>query len=124
MAWYVGYGVVAESDERYTPVEVAVSNAGWGRGRGKEKRRDDCSSRAVGELSDLDMTPGQRCQQCRLARCCDGDAHPSPLRQWSRSIEAGICGEDGSPPILTKLSAPTLHLRRLNSNLRYLDTPF
>lgn len=58
MAWYVGYGVVAESDERYTPVEVAVSNAGWGRGRGKEKRRDDCSSRAVGELSDLDMAPG------------------------------------------------------------------
>lgn len=52
MAWYVGWAVVAVSEWRYRP-EVS---SGWtGSGRGSEKRRDDWSNRAVGEVAVLDM---------------------------------------------------------------------
>ena len=40
---------------RYVPVELGVSRAACGSGRGSEKRREDCSRRAVGELYALDM---------------------------------------------------------------------
>lgn len=43
------------SDALYWPVDVAESRGGVGRGRGMENRREDCSRRAGGELSDLDM---------------------------------------------------------------------
>jgi transposase len=46
---------VALSDARWSPVELGVSRAAWGKGRGSEKRRDDCSRRAVGELYALDI---------------------------------------------------------------------
>jgi hypothetical protein len=53
---------VALSEARWSPVELGVSRVAWGSGRGSEKRRDDCSRRAVGELYALDM----------MARGCDG----------------------------------------------------
>jgi hypothetical protein len=46
---------VALSEARWAPVELGVSRAAAGSGRGSEKRREDCSRRAVGELYALDI---------------------------------------------------------------------
>ena len=42
------------SEDRKVP-ETAPLWSGVGSGRGREKRREDCSSRAVGELTAFDM---------------------------------------------------------------------
>lgn len=55
MAWCVGYGSVAVSDDRKMPLDVTPSRLAAGRGGGNENSRDDRSSRAVGELRALDM---------------------------------------------------------------------
>lgn len=46
---------MAVSEPRKMPVEVRESRAGWGRGRGREKRRECWRRRAVGEEAALDM---------------------------------------------------------------------
>ena len=43
------------SDARKMPVLDSPSNGGVGRGRGREKRREFCSNRAVGDVATLDM---------------------------------------------------------------------
>ena len=66
MAWCVGYDCVAVSDARYVPVEEGVSRAEGGSGRGSENRREDCSSRAVGELYAFDMAARYRAASAAL----------------------------------------------------------
>lgn len=43
------------SDDRRRPPDVTASRPGAGRGGGSENRRDERSSRAVGELSAFDI---------------------------------------------------------------------
>lgn len=43
------------SDPLKVPVEVRLSLRGAGKGRGREKRRDDCRRRAVGDVAAFDM---------------------------------------------------------------------
>ena len=72
MAWCVGYDWVAVSDARYVPVEEGVSRAEGGSGRGSENRREDCSSRAVGELYAFDMTAVVCSRRCFKTVALDG----------------------------------------------------
>lgn len=55
MACRVGYGRVAESDERRTPMTLTPSIGAGGRGGGSENSRELRSSLPVGELTAFDM---------------------------------------------------------------------
>ncbi|KAI7372110.1 hypothetical protein KC354_g2 [Hortaea werneckii] len=73
------------SRDGLTPVEVVFSMCGWGSGRGREKRREDCSRRAVGELAALDMVA--RCaQQFHPASCAASTMHRNWLPPSRRSV--------------------------------------
>ena len=71
MACNVGYGIVAVSDARKRPVLERPSSGGAGSGRGREKSREFCKRRAVGDVAALDIASSR--QGAERSMGCDGE---------------------------------------------------